>query len=172
MLSRLGALACRRPYWFALVVFALVLLAAALYYQHVLDEWPCVLCIQVRIILLLILITALPALLWQPRGKGCVLTQLLITAWMATMLNRSWILFATERGLIESACGVSLGLPSWLALEQWLPDIFGVWASCGYTPIIALGISMAEVLLVISAAWLLLSVLILTALMRDYFRAR
>jgi len=39
----------QRRYWAALVLVGIAMEAAALYYQYVLDEWPCVLCIHVRI---------------------------------------------------------------------------------------------------------------------------
>ena len=42
-------LSVQRRYWAAMIVIGTALEAAALYYQYVLDEWPCVLCIHVRI---------------------------------------------------------------------------------------------------------------------------
>ena len=39
----------QRRYWLALVLFGIALESGALYFQYVLDEWPCVLCIHVRI---------------------------------------------------------------------------------------------------------------------------
>lgn len=45
------------------------------------------------------------------------------------------------------SCSFDLGLPSWLALDKWMPLIFKVQTTCGYTPELAFGVSMAEVLL-------------------------
>jgi disulfide bond formation protein DsbB len=172
MLQNFGAKICSKPWWLALIVYATALLGAALYYQHALDEWPCVLCIHVRILLALLLLVAVPAFFFHPQGKSCLLPHALITVLMSAMLERSWQLFGTEHGLIEGNCSVSLGLPEWLAIDQWLPNIFGVWSSCGYTPELAFGISMAEMLLVLSAAWLLLCIFILMHLLRNYFLNR
>ena len=49
MHSFLINLSRQRRYWAILVLIGITLEAAALYYQYALDEWPCVLCIHVRI---------------------------------------------------------------------------------------------------------------------------
>ena len=46
---------------------------------------------------------------------------------------------------------MELGMPAWFALDKWFPAIFEVQTSCGYTPIIFFNITMAEILLVVSA---------------------
>ena len=38
-----------RNYWVLLLILGIAFEVIALYYQYVLDEWPCVLCIQIRI---------------------------------------------------------------------------------------------------------------------------
>jgi disulfide bond formation protein DsbB len=88
----------------------------------------------------------------------------------AGLLERAYQLLGTERGFIFSDCGFDTGLPAWLALEQWFPAMFRVEASCGYTPVLAFGITMAEALIVLSAALLLISLMLTTAsfLRQDY----
>ncbi|MDH5485720.1 MAG: disulfide bond formation protein B, partial [Gammaproteobacteria bacterium] len=54
-------------------------------------------------------------------------------------------------------CGFDTGLPAWFAVDQWLPWMFRVETSCGYTPELMFGITMAEALLVFSGVLLLLS---------------
>ena len=71
---------------------------------------------------------------------------------MLDLVERSWRVLAIERGWIFGDCEMDLGMPPWFALDQWFPWMFEVQTSCGYTPLIAFNISMAEVLLVISAA--------------------
>ena len=50
-------------YWIFLIVLGLSMEAAALYYQYVLEEWPCVLCIHIRIWILGFVAVAILALL-------------------------------------------------------------------------------------------------------------
>ena len=52
---------------------------------------------------------------------------------------------------------MDLGLPWWFALDKWVPWLFEVQTSCGYTPLIIFNITMAEVLLVISLVLLLVT---------------
>jgi protein dithiol:quinone oxidoreductase len=54
-------------------------------------------------------------------------------------------------------------LPSWLALDQWFPLVFGVKESCGYTPQMMFGVSMAEALIVVFPLLFLISLLMLVA---------
>ena len=54
-------------------------------------------------------------------------------------------------------CAMASGLPEWLALERWFPWLFEIHEPCGYTPYIIANISMAEILIVISAVFSLVS---------------
>ena len=84
-----------------------------------------------------------------PKDK-IVENHLIVAIIGAAMLNRSWVLLGTERGWIEGECSVDVGMPSWFAIDKWLPDVFSAWTSCGYTPEIIFGITMAEMILVLS----------------------
>jgi disulfide bond formation protein DsbB len=50
-------------YWIFLILVGLSMEAAGLYYQYVLDEWPCVLCIHIRIWILGFVVVAILAIL-------------------------------------------------------------------------------------------------------------
>ncbi len=145
-----------RLYWVALVLSGLALEAGALFYQYVLDEWPCVLCIHVRIWVLAFVLLGILALFFtgsRAAIRGFHAASVII---MLGLIERSWRVLAVERGWIFGDCEMDLGMPAWFALDKWFPWLFEVQTSCGYTPLIAFNISMAEVLLVISAALLLL----------------
>ena len=60
----------QRIYWVGLIVLGLALEAAALYYQYGLDEWPCVVCIHIRIWILGFVLLGLIALILALAGVG------------------------------------------------------------------------------------------------------
>jgi len=155
MIQLLIQISQHRLYWAGLVLSGLALEAAALYYQYALDEWPCVLCIHVRIWVMAFVLLGILALFFTAsrglmrwfHGASVII--------MLGLVERSWRVLAIERGWIFGDCEMDLGMPPWFALDQWFPWMFEVQTSCGYTPLIAFNISMAEVLLVISAALLI-----------------
>ncbi|BAZ92835.1 disulfide bond formation protein DsbB [Thiohalobacter thiocyanaticus] len=157
MLERLNRIGTSAFYWLALLVLVLLLEGVALFYQYRLDYWPCVLCIHVRIWLAALGLLALLMLALRRLRGGALLGHLATAGIGLGLLERAWLLLGTERGFIEDAgCGMDLGLPAWLALDDWLPWLFEAQTSCGYTPELPLGITMAEALLAFSAALTLL----------------
>jgi disulfide bond formation protein DsbB len=167
MYSLLRNMSHNRWYWLALLVFGLCFIAIALYYQYVLEELPCVLCIHARIWISAISLVALVALLLSHRWFN-IIAHVLTVVCAAGLLERSYQLVGTERGFIFGECGFDLGLPAWLALDDWLPAVFGVETTCGYTPELLFGITMADGLIVLSSALVLISlVLTIAALVRQ-----
>ncbi|MDH5436456.1 MAG: disulfide bond formation protein B, partial [Gammaproteobacteria bacterium] len=61
------------------------------------------------------------------------------------------------RGFIEGECGFDTGLPVWFDVQNWVPWLFRIETTCGYTPVIMFGITMSESLLFISAMFLLIT---------------
>jgi disulfide bond formation protein DsbB len=147
----------QRRYWAALVLIGIALETAALYYQYALDEWPCVLCIHIRIWVLAFVLLGMVALFCTRSKLATCVAHGLNTIIMAGLLERSWRVLAVERGWIFGDCEMDLGMPAWFALDKWIPSLFEVQTSCGYTPLLFFGVTMAEVLLVVSAALLLTS---------------
>jgi len=161
MKNVLATFAQSKKYWAFILILSLAFETVALYYQYVLDEWPCVLCIHIRIWIAGIILVAIAALLtksgtWLSRGL-----HLINTIVMIGFVERSWQVLAVERGWIFSDCNMESGLPNWFALDKWFPVLFEVKTSCGYTPLIVAKISMAEILMVTSAGLLVLSILLL-----------
>lgn len=157
MINHLKGISQSRWYWWSLIFFGLLLLAAALYFQFVRDEPPCLMCIQVRVLIALMIIIAFAALL---SGNNRVINTVVHVSTVliaAGLTERSYQLLGTERGFIFGDCGFSLGLPTWLAIEDWFPWLFRVETSCSYTPEIILGITIAEALMVLSILFLLFS---------------
>ena len=156
MLQKLQKIAHSRWYWLALVALGLSFIAVALYYQYGLEELPCVMCIQVRIWMLGLTLVAFNAFVLNNRWISRI-AHILTVLIAVGLLDRAYQLLGTERGFVFGDCGFDLGLPSWLPLDTWIPELFRVHASCGYTPELFFGITMAEALMVFSVTFLLLS---------------
>ena len=157
MIEFLADLGRRRLYWVLLVAFGLALEVSALYYQYVLDEWPCVLCIHVRMAVLAFMLIGIIAIACNGSKAAMRLLHGLNSVVMLVLLERSYQVLAVERGWVFGDCDMELGMPAWFAIDKWLPSLFEVQTACGYTPLIIFQITMAEVLLVVSAIMLLVS---------------
>ena len=169
MLELIRQFSQSKLYWVSLITLGLSLEAAALYYQYVLDEWPCVLCIHIRVWISGFIVLAVLALLvgsnrWLTRGLHLVNTGI-----MAGFVERSWQTLAVERGWVFGDCDMKSGLPSWFALDKWFPAIFEVQTACGYTPLILFNITMAEVLMVVSSSLLGASLVLLAVSLRGEY---
>lgn len=131
------------------------MLAAALYFQYVREELPCLMCIQVRLLFSLLIFIAIIGLLTRSYRYLNILPNISAVLVAASLTERSYQLLGTERGFVFSDCGFNLGLPGWLALDEWLPWLYRVETSCGYTPEVIFGITIAEILMVLSVVILL-----------------
>jgi len=163
MLTPLANLTRRGWYWLALLVFGLVLEATALIYQYILDYGPCVLCIHVRIWVAALVLVSLLGLALRGSWPGRLAIQVLTVGVLAGLTERAWLLLAVERGTVQGECSFDLGLPAWLALDQWFPLMFQVQEACGITPPLPFGFTMAEVLLPVAAVLLAVNALLLLA---------
>lgn len=154
-------------YWLLVLLLGVALEAVGLYYQYALNEWPCVLCIHVRIWIILLILVALAGLFLRKHRIVCGISHIAIATIAIGILERAWLLLGTERGTLQAECGVELGMPAWFAIDKWIPQVFGVWTSCGYTPELLFGITMAEGLLMISMALALISLMLALAIFGD-----
>jgi len=143
MLSLLMKFAQSRWYWGIVVCAGLALEGVALFYQYILGEPPCVLCIQARFWTLTGLLFGLLGL-WTERPLARGIAHVGLVSALVLLINRSRISVLVERGEYEGQCGMDAGFPSWFALDDWLPQIFEVQTMCGYTPNFILGLTMGE----------------------------
>ena len=163
MFRKLAVVGKSAWYWLMLVLLGMAFESVALFYQHILDELPCVLCIHVRLLMLALILVSLVAVFIR-RFQWLNATAHLLTVLVAALLlERSYQLLGTERGFTFGDCGMDLGLPSWLPLDSWFPAVFQVQTSCGYTPELLFGISMAEALIVFSPLFLLFTLVMTLA---------
>ena len=153
-----------RLYWLAMIVIALASEGIALYYQYGLNQYPCVLCIHVRLWVAAFIVIGILGLVLSHSRVGLLTAGVLSVIAAIGFAERSWRTLATERGwIVELACEMDAGLPSWFALDHWFPSLFGVQAACGRSPDMLFGITMAEALMAMSAGTLLVTALVLAA---------
>jgi disulfide bond formation protein DsbB len=168
VLGRLEKFGNSATYWVLLVVIGLSFESVALYYQHVLELQPCVMCIQVRIWVMALIFVSLAAI-WVRRNRFMKLLAHMLTVVIAIgLLERSYQLLGTERGFTFNDCGLELGMPAWFAIDTWFPAMFKVQTSCGYTPELLFGITMAEALIVSSSVFLLWSVVMVVSALSGF----
>lgn len=169
MLKLLSQFADKKYYWLSLALLCVLLEAVALFYQYVLNYGPCILCIHVRIIVLGMFIISVLALCFRYSRFALLVTNVAMVMSLAVLLERSYMLLGVERGFVTGSCGFDSGLPSWFAIDKWFPFMFKIWESCGYTPVLLFGITMAEALIVMSAVLLLLSGVVTVNFVRQKF---
>ena len=147
MIRFLSSFVQSRWYWSAVIIVGLGMEAVALFYQYVLGEPPCGLCIQSRAWTLLGVLIALAGLIGNRllAVRYVAHSALIVTLGFLWKVSREAVL--VERGIMESSCGMDAGFPSWMPLHEWLPQVFEVMTFCGFTPDFVFGLTMGEGLL-------------------------
>ena len=157
IINRLKIISHNPLYWWFYICCGFMLLSVALFYHHVLGEQPCLICIQVRLLISLLMIVALIAVFFSRIQRLNSMMHVTTVFIAAGMVERSYQLLGTERGFVFSDCGFDLGLPAWFAIQEWLPWLYLVETTCGYTPELIMGITMAEALMVLSVVFVVFS---------------
>lgn len=160
----LGQLPGKRLPWALLTLIALGLELCALYFQHVLKLDPCVMCIYERCAMFGLLAAGLI-------GLSAPALAPLRWAGLLTWLGSSVIGFklAWEHMQLQHnppflpSCASSPEFPSWLPLNQWLPQVFEAYGPCEDVSWQFAGVSMVEWLVVIFSLSLLAALLVTAA---------
>ena len=133
------------------------LLAVALYYQYVLGDEPCQICIHARLwvaafTLIALFMSAAPQkiALRVTANAGVLLASVGLT-------ERARYLYRLENGIGDGSCQFQLGMPDWFAVDRWMPWLFEVRNLCSFTPEMLFGLSMAEILVGVGAGVCLLA---------------
>lgn len=141
--------------WTALFAICVGLEAVALYYQEALFYFPCELCVYTRVWIAAMALVALAglALRRKPWAVRAVLAgEILLSLGLAGVV---WKLLALDYGFAPpGACKLEAQFPSWAPLDDWFPMMFRVQDSCGVTPDVLFGLSMADGLAAITVALL------------------
>ncbi len=157
MLQKLQTLSHHAGYWLLLILLCVAMEGVALFYQYGLDYGPCVLCIHIRIWIAALLLISVGGLLFRPCPVAQRILHPLTLIAALGLTERSYQTLGIERGWIEGSCSFDTGLPDWFALDKWLPQAFEPWESCGYTPELLFGITMAEALMAFSVVLVIVS---------------
>ncbi|MEW8525963.1 MAG: disulfide bond formation protein DsbB, partial [Candidatus Thiodiazotropha endolucinida] len=134
----------KRLPWLLLAVSALILEAAALYFQYGLDLDPCVLCIYQRAAVMGIFVSALIGMS-APTSS--------IARWVSYIgwgVAAGWCLYLAlelsglQLGIVQPSlsCDVNAKFPVWFKLDRWLPAVFQPTGFCGDIQWQFLGLSM------------------------------
>lgn len=164
--ASIAAFFTSKGYWAALALLGIFMEAVALYYQYVIGDPPCQVCIHTRIwvaafTLLAIMMCVLPARTWLN-----VTGHVLAIVCMAGLWERCKFLWDVENRRGDGTCEIFLNFPDWFALDAWFPAMFEVKTLCGFTPMMPFGITMAEMLVAASSVLVVISVLALGLVIR------
>lgn len=167
MIQILHQLIQGKLFWMGLILLGLALEGVAYFYQYVLEEPPCILCIHFRLLVVLMIVIAIIGLLLSSSKIGRIITSASLLLVFGGMAERSYQLLGTERGFIMGECAAMLNFPDWIAVDKWFPAFFAPLTSCGYTPKLFFDITMAEALMVFSVVMTLLAIGMLVANIRN-----
>ena len=156
-----------RWYWMALATAGFTLFAVALYYQYVLGDEPCQVCIHARLWVVAFTVIALFMMIPPQHRLLRVIANIGVFSACAGLTERARYLYQLENGIGDGSCQFQLGMPSWFAVDQWMPLLFEVRNLCSFTPKMLFGFSMAESLMGIGA---LLCLVAATAMAMDLFQ--
>ncbi|WP_076537737.1 disulfide bond formation protein DsbB [Shewanella sp. UCD-KL21] len=164
-MNRLQSFTRSRSAWLILLMSAIALEAAALFFQYVMHLAPCVMCIYVRVAVLGLIIAAMVGLI---APKFWLTRILAIGAWG---VSAAWGLkLSLELNKLQadpspfSTCSFFPEFPTWMPLDKWLPAVFSPTGMCSDSPWTFLSVSMAQWMVVTFMVYLVvLAVMIIPA---------
>ena len=154
MLNKLSSLSADRRAWALLFISALSLEISALYFQHIMDLRPCIMCIYQRTAVFGVMLAAMPAMLINN-----LITRLI--GYVGWGISAIWGLsIAIEHVDIQTAlnpffatCEFVPNFPTWAPLHEWLPNIFGATGDCGDINWSLMDMTMPQWMIVIFAIY-------------------
>jgi disulfide bond formation protein DsbB len=158
--SQLKSFSQHRLSWALLFVFVIFFELCALFFQHIMNLAPCVMCIYERVAMFGIGAAALVGLIspqyWPIRFIG-------LLGWLAASVKGYQL--ATQHVDYQlnpspfATCDIYVQFPSWAPLNQWLPSVFEAYGDCSEIVWQWLTLSMPQWLVIIYAANIAVSLL-------------
>lgn len=153
---------CRSRFsWGLLLLSALGLELAALFFQYGMDLAPCVMCVYIRVAVLGIMLAGLVGLVTP---KVWILRVLGMTMWAVSAVWGLSLSFELNEMQVNpspfATCSFYPEFPSFMPLDTWLPAIFSPTGMCSDSPWSWLSVSMAQWMIIgfiiYSLVWLLM----------------
>jgi len=145
-----------RQFWLAILVSAIGLEAAALYFQYVMKLDPCVLCVYERLAVAGVALSGLLGLMAPSRRSfriaACLLLGVSVTWGLSLAMKHTGI----QLGASDLSCEFFANFPAWFKLDEWLPALFNPTGYCSDILWQFLGLTMPQWMLVVYAGYLLL----------------
>lgn len=136
-----------RWFWLLPAILCALMLVGALFYQYVLDTYPCELCIYVRVWVIAIGLTSLLGLALRQFLWAKIALLLGMLALSYGLAQDVWVLLSIDyRWPTDGACSFVAYFPEWAPLDKWWPAMFEVQDLCQPTPYLIFKISMADAL--------------------------
>ncbi len=163
MLKKINNFSLEKKSWLLLSGFCLILELSALFVQYVLKFEPCLICVQQRaLIMVLMLLSFVGMFLRKTKlsllfiiGAMGIVGKIFDLALNKTLLQRN-------PGAI-SYCSIEKPFPEWFPLDKWIPELFLNKGSCSDLDINILGMSLSENLMIISSVMFIFLFVILVA---------
>ncbi|RJX71923.1 disulfide bond formation protein DsbB [Vibrio sinensis] len=163
-LSTLKSFSQGRLSWLLLLIFIVFFEACALFFQHVMNLAPCVMCIYERVAMLGIGAAALFGLIAPSNG---VIRWVGLLAWAASAYKG--LMLALQHVDYQfnpspfATCDLFVTFPDWAPLNKWVPWMFDAYGDCAKVVWQFLTLSMPQWLVIIFAANLIAVAIIVIA---------
>ncbi|CCG87451.1 disulfide bond formation protein DsbB [Erwinia piriflorinigrans] len=163
MLRYLNRCSKGRGAWLLLALTAFALEMSALFFQHVMQLPPCVMCIYERCALFGVMGAGIVGAIAPKTPLRWVAVLIwLYSAWEGLRLSWEHTMMQLHPSPFVT-CDFAARFPSWLPLDKWLPSVFVASGDCAVKSWSFLTLSMPQWMAGIFAAYLLVAALILIA---------
>ncbi len=164
ILTSLNVFSRSRASWFLLLLSSLVFESCALYFQHILNLAPCVMCIYERLAMLGISGAAIVGMI-APKNSPMRWVSLALwgaAAYRGLTLAMEHVSYQLDPSPFNT-CDIFVNFPAWLPLNKWAPWIFEAYGECSNIVWRFLSLSMPQWLVIIFAGNLIVLALVVIA---------